>query len=669
MRNKYWVFIVFIILFSCKKEKTEIYLPALFSNHMVLQQKVEAPIWGRGTPGSDIQISTSWNELKTVTVNEKGNWFVKIATPQAGGPYTITLQSGKAIKKIDDVYIGEVWLASGQSNMEMPVKGWGKDMPIDNSAHEIASSENPKIRMFTVKKEMSFIPKKDCVGDWKVAKPENTGDFSATAYFFAKNLYKKLKVPIGIIHSSWGGTPAEAWTSKKFVANIEGFENTEKQIDKAKAGQEKMEVWLKDIKGMSFNDGIESEFKDEKNDGQYITSSFNDVGWKEMDLPAYWETRQLKSFDGIVWFRKKFNIPEGTNLKNLKLYLGKIDDMDDTFINGKKVGGILKTGFWDKERLYPIDEQVLHYGMNTISVKVIDNYGGGGIYGDKNIGILNSKNDTLINLSGKWKFLPVSLIKNGNIYHFNENSSFSNMPESDIMLNPHFPTVLYNGMIAPLIPFTIKGVIWYQGESNVGRAKQYETLFPAMINNWRSDWSNGNFPFYYVQIAPFNYNNGSPLSAAELRNAQFLAMKEKNVGMVVTTDIGDINNIHPSNKSDVGKRLALWALKNDYGIDSIISSGPLCKNAKFDKTKVIISFSGTGKGLKSNGKKLNSFEIAGKDSVFYDASAVIEDHRVIVSCRKVKEPRFVRFGWKNDSEPNLFNSAGLPAFPFIEIRK
>lgn len=666
MRKKYWVIIVFVMLFSCKKEKTEIYLPALFSNHMVLQQKVEAPIWGRGTPGSDIQISTSWNEFKTVTVDKKGDWTVKIETPKAGGPYTITLQSGKTIKMIDDVYIGEVWLASGQSNMEMPVKGWGKDMPIDNSTHEIETSENPEIRMFTVKKEMSFMPKKDCAGEWKVAKPENTGDFSATAYFFAKNLYKKLKIPIGIIHSSWGGTPAEAWTSKKFITNVEGFENTEKQIDKAKVGHRKMEEWLKDIKGVSFDDGIESEFKDEKNDRQYIALSFNDESWKKMDLPAYWETRQLKSFDGIVWFRKKFNIPEGTNLKNLKLYLGKIDDMDDTFINGKKVGGILKTGFWDKERLYPIDEHVLHYGKNIISIKVIDNYGGGGIYGNKKIGIINSKKDTLINLSGKWKFYPVSLINKRNIYDFNENSSFNNMPESDIMLNPHFPTVLYNGMIAPIIPFTIKGAIWYQGESNVGRAKQYEALFPAMIHNWRSDWGNGDFPFYYVQIAPFNYNNGSPLSAAELRNAQFLTMKEKNVGMVVTTDIGDINNIHPSNKQDVGKRLALWALKNDYGINSIISSGPLYKNAKFDKTKAIISFTSIGKGLKYNGEELNSFEIAGKDSVFYDANAVIEGCKVIVSCRKVREPKFVRYGWKNDSESNLFNSAGLPAFPFVK---
>jgi sialate O-acetylesterase len=664
MKKLFWILLVFITLISCKKKTPEIKLPALISDHMVLQQNAEVPLWGWGTPGAVLDISTDWNVSKSATIGEKGNWFVKISTPKAGGPYTITISSGNSIRIIDDVYLGEVWLASGQSNMEMPVKGWGKDMPVDSSAQEIAASDIPQIRMFTVKRTMKFTPEKDCIGEWKVSNPKNTGDFSATAYFFAKNLYQNLKIPIGIIHSSWGGTPAEAWTSKKFIKSIKGFEGTEKQLTESKSGQKKMEAWLKNFKEISFDNGLESEFKDKKNDQKYITQGFNDSGWKEMMLPAYWETKQLKNFDGIVWFRKEFNIPKGTNLKGLKLYLGKVDDMDDTFINGKKVGGQLKAGFWDKERIYPVDETILHPGKNIISVKVIDNYGGGGIYGNKKIGILNSKNDTVIDLSGKWKFLPVSLIRNGNIYHLNEKYSYSSMPKGVIILNPHFPTVLYNGMMAPLIPYTIKGAIWYQGESNVGRAKQYEKLFPTMIRNWRADWKLGDFPFYYVQIAPFNYNNGSPMSAAELRNAQFLALKEKNTGMVVTTDIGDVDNIHPSNKPEVGKRLALWALKNDYGIDTIICSGPLYKNTRFDKKKAIISFTYTGKGLKNDGKKLRSFEIAGKDSVFYNADAKINGKQVIVTSKKVKAPKFVRFGWRNDSEPNLFNSAGLPASPF-----
>jgi len=663
--KKIFVFLLLLsLLGSCKKDTPEITLPALFSDHMVLQQKSETPVWGWATPGTTIDLKTTWGEEKTFTADKKGNWFVKITTPKAGGPFVITLRSGNSIRIIDDVYMGEVWLASGQSNMEMPVKGWGKDMPVDSSAQEIAASDIPQIRMFTVKRKLGYKPEKDCVGDWKVANPKNTGDFSATAYFFAKDLYKKLQVPIGIIHSSWGGTPAEAWTPKEFVTKVKGFENTEKQLQEAETNQKKMTAWLKDLQKTDFNDALENDFRDEENDKKYSSPTLNDSGWEEMDLPAYWETKQLKDFNGIVWFRKDFDLSKATDLKDIKLYLGKIDDMDEAYINGKKVGGKTEPGFWNVERIYPVDAQILHPGKNTISVKVIDNQYGGGIYGEKNLAVLNSKNDTLVNLSGKWKFKPVSLIKNGSIYAFSGEKNYSNIPKVTASLNQYSPTALYNGMIAPLIPYTIKGVIWYQGESNVGRAKQYEKLFPTMIRSWRKTWNLGDFPFYYVQIAPFKYANRKPMSAAELRYAQFLALKEKNTGMAVTTDIGNVDNIHPSNKPEVGRRLSLWALNKTYGLDSIVYSGPLYKKTDFNKNKAVISFTNTAGGLVTDGDKLNSFEIAGKDSVFYNANAVIEKDKVIVSSKRVKKPVFVRFGWKNDAEPNLFNTAGLPASPF-----
>ncbi|RUA10524.1 MAG: glycosyl hydrolase family 2, partial [Flavobacteriia bacterium] len=555
--KKIFVFLLLISLSgSCKKDTPNITLPALFSDHMVLQQKSKTPLWGWAPPGTSIDLTTTWGEDKTFTADKNGNWFVKIPTPKAGGPYVITLRSGNSIRIIDDVYSGEVWLASGQSNMEMPVKGWGKDMPVDNSAQEIAASDIPQIRMFTIKKTMGYIPEKDCSGEWKVSNPKNTGDFSATAYFFAKDLYQKLKVPIGIIHSSWGGTPAEAWTPKSFVTQVKGFENTEKQLQEAQNNQKKMASWLKDLKKIDFNEALENGFKDEENDKKYSSPTLNVSGWETMDLPAYWETRQLKDFDGIVWFRKDFNLPEETDLKDLKFYLGKIDDMDVAYVNGKKIGGKTELGFWDADRLYPVKDEILHPGKNTISIKVIDNNYGGGIYGEKNLAVLDSKNDTLISLSGKWKFKPVSMIKEGNIYTFSGSKNYSNMPKITASLNSHMPTVLYNGMIAPLIPYTIKGAIWYQGEANVGRAKQYEILFPKMIRSWRKVWSLGDFPFYYVQIAPFKYANRKPMSAAELRYAQFLALKEKNTGVVVTTDIGNVDNIHPSNKPEVGRRLS-----------------------------------------------------------------------------------------------------------------
>ena len=664
MKKIFYLLITLAIISSCKKDNPEITLPALFTDHMVLQQKTETPVWGWATPESVIEISTSWNVKSSVTTSKNGKWIVKIPTPEAGGPYSIKISSGRLIKTIDDVYIGEVWLASGQSNMEMPVKGWGKDMTIDNSSKEIEDSKNSLIRMFTVEKTISDTPKNDCVGEWKISNPENTGDFSATAYFFAKNLYKNLKVPIGIIHSSWGGTPAEAWTSMSYIKKIKGFEGVDKQLNEAKVNQEKTTTWIKDLKKTSFDDALKNGFKDESSDKQYSASAYDDKDWKEMILPAYWESKQLKNFDGIVWFRNEFIIPNGTDLNDLKLYLGKIDDMDVVYINGEKVGETLELGFWDAERLYPINAHVLHTGKNSVSIKVIDNYGGGGIYGNKSIGIINSKNDTLFNLSGKWKFKPVGLFKDGHIYDFTKQNTYSNMPKSTLQLSQYSPTTLFNGMIAPLVPYAIKGVIWYQGESNVGRAKQYETLFPMMIKNWRAEWKMGDFPFYYVQIAPFKYSNQDSFSAAELRYAQFTTLKENNVGMVVTTDIGDVDDIHPSNKQDVGKRLSFWALNNTYGKDSIAYSGPLYKDVVFDKNKAIVSFTNIGEGLVSDGEKLNSFEIAGGDLVYYKAEAVIQGDKVIVLSKKVRKPKFVRFGWRNDAVPNLFNTTGLPASPF-----
>ncbi len=664
MKKLLLLLIVLSFTVSCKKESPEIKLPALFSEHMVLQQKSEVPLWGWATPGTVLDITTDWNLSKSTTADAKGNWFTKIKTPKAGGPYTLTIRSGNSIRIIGDIYMGEVWLASGQSNMEMPVKGWGEDMPIDNSEKEIASSDIPEIRMFTVERKISTSPEDDVKGDWKVSSPKNTGDFSATAYFFAKKLHQQLKVPIGIIHSSWGGTPAEAWTPVDFVSKIKGFENTANRLQEIEKGEKKLTIWLKDLKKESYKEVLKNNFKDEIHDIKYSAENFDDHTWDIMELPVYWETKQLKNFDGIVWFRKEFTIPKGTELKDLKLYLGKIDDMDDTYVNGKNVGKMLGSGFWDKERIYPLDENILHYGKNTISVKVIDNLYGGGIYGPEGPAILNKKNDTLINLSGKWKFKPVSLIRNGSLYFFTNTKNHSNMPGSSGKLDSHSPTVLYNAMIAPLIPYAIKGTIWYQGESNVGRASQYAELFPAMIKSWRAKWKEGDFPFYYVQIAPFKYNNREASAAAELRYAQFLALKVKNTGMVVTTDIGDVNNIHPSNKPEVGRRLALWALNKDYGLDTLICSGPLFKKAEFKKNKAVISFTHIAQGLTSNDEKLKSFEIAAKDSVFYPAVATIDRDKVIVSSRKVRKPKYVRFGWRNDAEPNLFNSAGLPASPF-----
>lgn len=659
------VVFVFLLLISCKVEqKTSLNLPALFTDHVVLQQNTDVPIWGWSNPEAEISIMTTWGVNATTKVNAKGKWTLKLRTPKAGGPYEITISTKEISKTIKDVLIGEVWLASGQSNMEMPVQGWGEDNPIDNSIQEIASSENASIRMFTVENKTSLTLEKNCIGSWKLSNPSNTGDFSATAYFFAKRINKELNVPIGIIHSSWGGTPAEAWTPLSHLTKVNGFENTEKHLSEILAKEDSLSSWLKMLDTVSLAQATENKFNDLENDKRYSESDFHDTDWKEMKIPNLWESEHLTNFDGIVWFRKDFEIQEGTNLKDLTLFLGSIDDMDATYVNGINVGNHLSKGFWNVDRLYDLSEDVLHSGKNTISIKVIDDFGGGGFSSDKDLSILDDKGIVIVKLSGKWKFLPVATILDGTIYNFDAKNSYAAMPTNYYSGIIHKPTSLFNAMIAPLVPFAIKGVIWYQGESNVGRDNQYKALFPEMIKGWRETWNIGNFPFYYVQIAPFKYNRPDTTVSAKLRHAQFLTLKEENVGMVMTTDIGEVDNVHPSNKQDVGKRLALWALNKTYYIDSIVYSGPLYANTEFNKNKAIISFTNIADGLVCKGKTLSYFEIAGKDSVFYKANATISNDKVIVWSKQVTQPILIRFGWSDVAQPNLFNSAGLPASPF-----
>ncbi len=665
----FFIYVLFVV--SCTNAPQDITVASLFADHMVLQQQKNVPIWGWANSGTTIKISASWGKTSQTEADTNGQWFTKIQTPKAGGPYTLNIISGAdTIKTIYDIMIGEVWLASGQSNMEMPVKGLGEDTPIDNSAYEIEKSENNNIRLFTVKKTISYTSKQDCIGEWKVANPENTGNFSATAYFFAKNLNKELKIPIGIINTSWGGTPVESWIAKEYIKTVNGYEDVAGKINELKTNIDILSDYLKDVGYFPFSYITQS---DAFTDTSFINKSvkspdFDDSKWHSIILPDVWNNSELKNINGIVWFRKDFEIPENTNIASLnKLFLGKIDEMDETYINGVKIGSNLGISSWTKERNYNIDNTILHKGKNNITIKMINTYGGGGFYTKKDITLSSSSHKNIINLSGEWKYKPVAYLYrfNSNIYLFSDRKKYDGIPRFNFLAEERTSTLLYNGMIAPLIPFYIKGAIWYQGESNVGKDELYDELFPTLIHNWRAQWGEGDFPFYYVQIAPYTYSSfGDNTIAAKLRFSQFKALKEKNVGMVVTSDIGNINNIHPSNKQEVGKRLSLWALNNSYGFDSIVYSGPLYKSCEIINDKAIISFTHTDGGLVCKGNKLTYFEIAGSDSIFYDATARIDNNRVVVYSKNVQNPEFVRFGWRNAAEPNLFNGYGLPASPF-----
>lgn len=644
--------------FQDKNDTISLQLTSLFSDHMVLQQKSNVKFWGTDKPNNEITISTSWeNESKTI-VDINGHWNVSIGTPSAGGPFKIEIKSNQHKIVLNDIMIGEVWLASGQSNMEMTLMGWPPNDIINNADEEIAKSSNSKIRMFNVEKQISINPLDDVKGSWKVSSPEETKNFSASAYFFAKELFKKLQVPIGIINSSWGGTPAESWTSKKTIDTFNEFKSVTQSINTPDLFKNELK-WFSQFKAIGIPTTDEQWINLNLLDNLIVEKSYNDSDWEEIQLPGRYDNQiNGGEFNGAVWFRKNIVID---NLdSDYILTIGAVDDMDETYVNGHKIGGLIGMGFWNKKREFKIPKSILKKGNNTIAVRAIDAEGVGEIIGPMTL----SNNNIKVSLNGNWKYKLIAEIYNNKFYLYGINNIDFNSRIKTIKLNSGVPTVLYNGMINPLVPYTIKGVIWYQGESNVGRADQYENLFPAMIRDWREKW-NYDFPFYYVQIAPYQYNiNKDSLldQSQELREAQRNSLKTKNTGMVVTMDIGNFNNIHPSNKQDIGSRLARLALSNNYSIN-IVPSGPIFNGLKVIGSKLILEFENPGSRLISKGDLLG-FEIAGADKKYVFANAKIINNQVELYSDKIKNPLYARYAWKDKAVPSLFNLEGLPASSF-----
>ncbi|CAF4006568.1 unnamed protein product [Adineta steineri] len=480
--------ILFVSVLFFMQASTQIKLPDIISDSMVLQQNTNAPLWGWTKAGEKVEVSGSWANKIVQTITDKtGKWMVKLATPKAGGPYNVTIKASET-RVLHGVLIGEVWICSGQSNMEMPLCGF-PGAPVKNSAQEIASANFPQIRLFTAENQIAFTPQQNVKGKWASCSPASVDSFSAAAYFFGRELFNHLHVPIGLMNVNWGGTVAEAWTSETALRTMPYFNKQLDQVDTA--AKRTKQMMAKDTSGLT--------------------------AWKK-----------------------------------------------------------------------------------TLSAN-----------------------------------------------------------------NPNEPSVLFDGMIAPVIPFAIKGAIWYQGEANVGRAKQYETLFPLLISDWRKQWNEQDFPFYFVQIAPYDHSLKDSTLAGALRDAQRKTLyASSNTGMVVTLDIGERKNIHPSDKQDVGKRLAFWALNKTYGVKDIAYSGPLYKNMQINGNKIIVSFTNTDGGLTSKNKTLQSFEVAGADSVWKPASATIEGDKVIVTSNEVSNPVAVRYAFYAYVDASLFNGKGLPASSF-----
>jgi sialate O-acetylesterase len=668
--EKVLILISFVLIGITALESKALELPAIFGDNMVVQQKTETPIWGKASAGENIEITSTWGEKTTLKAKNNGEWMAKIKTPEAGGSYELTIKGKNSEITFKNVLIGEVWLCSGQSNMEMPLMGWPPLDTIKDSEEEIKNACHPEIRFFTVSRAVSAKPKEDCKGTWAECSPETAKNFSATAYFFGREIHEKLGIPVGLINSSWAGSPAESWTSPGYIGKVDDFSEFAENLDELASFEAEYIKWLSShplIKPVGEDElaGQDVSFADTS----CRLSGLNDCQWKEMCLPTLWENADLGIFDGVVWFRKEINIPKVWEGKDLMLELGPIDDIDITYFNGQKVGAHERMGFWAANRKYKIPSELVKKGRNVLAVRVIDTQGGGGIYGEQEqmkIYPADNKNNQPIKLAGTWKYLPVAQYREGIFYVFGveKNDFFTTKPAFN-GINYHTPTVLYNGMIAPIAPYVIKGVIWYQGESNVGRHKQYKQLFPAMIKSWRASWKQGNFPFYFVQIAPYIYDGEEDPASAKLREAQMEAMSSvPNTGMAVTLDIGNVNNIHPPDKIDVGRRLALWALAKDYGKEDIVYSGPIFKEMVKKGSRITLYFDHIGSGLVAKGDTLTGFKVAEEDKVFVDAEAYIKGNTVIVYSKEAYDPVAVRYAFTNGSEASFFNKEGLPASSF-----
>lgn len=623
------------------QSNAQISLPKLISDGMVLQRDVKLTIWGWASSGEKVEIDFLNKKYSSVT-DKNGNWSITIPKLKSGGPFDMVIK-GKNEIVIKNILIGDVWVCGGQSNMQTNM-----ERIRDLYESEVSSASNEKIRQFIVPQKYDFNqPRKDISGgNWISVSPSTIQNFSGVAYFFAKKLFERYGVPIGLINTAIGGTPAEAWVSEETLKNfpthleiLNEFKN-EKFVNEIISNNEKISrEWISNL------NKIDLGYASQRDDSLDFFENINN--WGEINIPGFWDEQGVGKINGSVWFRKSFAVPKSMLGKELKLYLGRIVDSDSTFINSKFVGSV---SYQYPPRKYKIPAGLLHEENNEIVVRVVNNIGRGGFIKDKPYYITDGEQK--LDLSGEWKYKVGAIVN----------------PHPPTITVHYKPTGLYNGMVAPLFNYSIKGVIWYQGESNTGKAIEYQSLMPALINDWRSNWKNKNLPFLYVQLPNFMETNSEPVEShwAELRDAQLKTLSVPNTGMAVAIDLGEWNDIHPFNKKDVGERLALAAQKIAYGNKKIVHSGPIYKSMKINDNSVILSFENVGSGLMTkDGKELKYFAIAGEDGKYVWASAKIENNKVIVWNDEVKNPKFVRYAWANNPEgANLYNKEGLPASPF-----
>jgi sialate O-acetylesterase len=633
--------VILLSFFIATTNYSQIRLPKLISDGMILQRGDNVKIWGWAAKKEKISIQFMDSTYNTMA-DSNGEWSILLSGLKAGGPYTMQLNASNSIT-INDIIIGDVWICSGQSNMELPMRrvSWVYQ-------DEIADADYNFIRQFFVPREFDFNKaQKDLKsGEWKKANPQNILDFSAVAYFFGKTIYKKYKIPIGLINSALGGSPAEAWMSEDALMEFpKYYREAQKFKDSALVGQikrsddQRIQAWYDSL---NRNDkGLNTSQK------KWYDPNLNTADWATMKIPGYWSDTELGPVNGVVWFRKRIEIPASIAGKKAKLILGRIVDADSAFVNGVFVG---TTTYQYPPRRYDIPPGLLKENENTIVVRVVNETGNGGFVPDKPYQI--EAGDIIVDLKGDWRYRVGAEMA----------------PLASRTFISWKPEGLYNAMIAPLLNYKIKGVIWYQGEANAERPIEYRSLFPAMIRDWRKHWQQSAFPFLYVQLPNFMETKNQPEESnwALLREAQQKALSIPKTGMAVTIDIGEWNDIHPLDKKDVGERLALQAQKIAYGEEDLIASGPIYKSMEIEENKIWLSFSNIGSGLMSKGgKHLRYFTIAGSDKHFVWAKAKIEGNNVVVGNDHIPNPIAVRYAWADNPEgANLYNKEGLPAAPF-----
>jgi sialate O-acetylesterase len=634
----------------------EVKVDPLIGEHMVVQRDRPVRIGGAAAPGEDVHVALGANKAGA-KADANGRWSVALPALPAGGPYTLRIR-GTNMLTFSDVWSGEVWIASGQSNMELPLQR-------SKGGADAAALGCSGLRLFTVTNPPAAAPATKVGGEWRACDAANAVGFSAAAFHFARELHRALGVAIGVIQASVGGTPAEAWTPREALRADPALAPMLDALDRAMndaALQAELARKLAAWEEKNFH-------QDQANRGEKQGWARAGGGrWETMQIPQLWENAGL-ALDGAIWFRREVTVPEAWAGAELALSLGPIDDFDVTYWNGERVGstGTETPQYWSAPRHYKVPGRIVKAGRNVLAVRVFDHFGGGGFAGApaqmtlRRVAAGGGDDEAPLSLAGTWSYKVERKLKPAV-------ADWNTRPKLLGTDDPASPTVLWNALVAPLAGLPIAGVIWYQGESNVARAAQYRTLFPCMIRAWRTAWRDAKLPFLFVQLPSFE-EQGAPAAVgegawAELREAQALALREPRTAMAVALDLGEPRDIHPREKQEVGRRLALAALKLVYGRE-IIASGPTFAAAVRDGIAIKVRFTNVASGLTtSDGAPPRGFLIAGADRVWKSADARIEGSTVIVSNAEVKEPVAVRYGWGNNPPATLRNMADLPAAPF-----